>query len=185
MMIGWNVVDQLNGYIQLCEIQRNISRNLYLINPFTYSTRCNPRAQTHAIPRLRSAKRKCICVQSISVYQRQNLKMSFNTFQLLSDQNWWHISMITVCAKNYWAHWPVGPVASADLQAQTRFYWPKCLTQHNVHKISTCQSGQCRFLFTGPIGNWHANGVGPVLISQTVISFTPIAQWNNVCTKDT
>ena len=39
----------------------------------------------------------------------------------------WHNNFIimSVCAKNYSAHWPFGPVASIDLLAQTKFYWPK------------------------------------------------------------
>ena len=39
---------------------------------------------------------------------------------------------------------------------------------HYVHKFLHASRASNRALSTGPIGNWLANGVGPVLISQTV-----------------
>ena len=59
-------------------------------------------------------------------------------------------------------------------QWQALIYWPKPgftdpNNWHNTNstKFSHASRASGRALFTGPIGNWLANGVGPVLISQT------------------
>ena len=72
-----------------------------------------------------------------------------------------------VCAKNYWAHWPFGPMASTGLLAQPGFTGPN--NWHNTMSTIFPQASRAsgRALFTGPIRNWLANVVGPVLISQT------------------
>ena len=59
-------------------------------------------------------------------------------------------------------------------QWQALIYWPKpgFTGPNNWHntmstKFPHASRASGRALFTGPIGNWLANGVGPVLISQT------------------
>ena len=61
-------------------------------------------------------------------------------------------------------------------QWQALIYWPKTgftgpNNWHNTmsRKFPHASRASGRAVFTGPIGNWLANGVGPVLISQTVI----------------
>ena len=61
-------------------------------------------------------------------------------------------------------------------QWQALIYWPKpgFTGPNNWHntmssKFPHASRANGRALFTGPIGNWLANGVGPVLISQTGI----------------
>ena len=59
-------------------------------------------------------------------------------------------------------------------QWQALIYWPKpgFTGPNNWHntmftKFPHASRASGRALFTGPIGNWLANGIGPVLISQT------------------
>ena len=90
-----------------------------------------------------------------------------------------YIYFFSLCQKllSSLAIWASGKCWSV-LLAQTRFYGHNTMSTKFPH--ASRASG--RALFTGPIGNWHANGVGPVLISQTVSSnfslrFDGIVSW--------
>ena len=89
---------------------------------------------------------------------------------IITPQSTYFWKHYTVCAKNYWAHWPFGPVEGKHwstgpkqvLLAQIN-NWHNTMSTKFPHASRV--SG--RALFTGSIGNWLANGIGPVLILQT------------------
>ena len=60
-----------------------------------------------------------------------------------------HRNAFPVCAKNYWAHWPFGPVAITDL-----------LARNNTMSTKFPHASWASGLFTGPIGNWLAHACG-------------------------
>ena len=95
-------------------------------------------------------------------------EISFASLYELQHETWKPSGLETVCAKNYWAHWSFGPVASTDLLAQTHVLLAQIidtiLYPQNLHMPVGPVVGP----HTGPLGNCLGNGAGPVLISQTV-----------------